>query len=233
MSGIIGNNIVRNGLVLNLDAADRKSYPGSGATWFDRSGSKNNGTLTNAPIYSSSNGGIITFDGVDDYVNLGNPSTLTNLNSSNITIMAAVKPSLRSYGTISIFTARGGGSNELDFGYNNSNYYFRFDRYPPSAGSAISTTLYSTYNSWNIIGASATAGNNVIFFNNGATETVSHTEIYSGDTPNIVSIGAQYQGSSWERFFLGDIAFLYVYNRALSVNEMQQNYNALRKRFNI
>jgi hypothetical protein len=65
------NGLVRNGLVLALDAGRTLSYPGSGTTWTDLSGNGNTGTLTNGPTYSSANGGSLVFDGVDDYVNLG------------------------------------------------------------------------------------------------------------------------------------------------------------------
>ena len=66
-------NIVTDVLVLCLDAANRRSYPGSGNSWLDLSGNGNNGTLTNGPTYSSANGGSLVFDGVDDYVNCGTP----------------------------------------------------------------------------------------------------------------------------------------------------------------
>ena len=60
---------ITDGLVLCLDAANTKSYPGSGTTWTDLSGRGNTGTLTNGPTYSSANGGSIVFDGTDDIVN--------------------------------------------------------------------------------------------------------------------------------------------------------------------
>lgn len=60
-----GPEIVTDGLVLHLDAANSKSYPGSGSTWFDLS-ENNNGTLINGPIYSSANKGSLVFDGVND-----------------------------------------------------------------------------------------------------------------------------------------------------------------------
>jgi hypothetical protein len=61
-------NIVTNGLILDLDAAKRDSYPGSGTSWRDISGLQNNGTLINGSIFDSANGGSIMFDGVDDFV---------------------------------------------------------------------------------------------------------------------------------------------------------------------
>jgi hypothetical protein len=66
-----GPNIVTDGLVLYLDAANQKSYPGTGTTWNDLSGNGNNGTLVNGPTFNSDNNGSIVFDGVDDYVNFG------------------------------------------------------------------------------------------------------------------------------------------------------------------
>ena len=70
--------IVTNGLVLALDAADRNSYPDSGTTWTDLSGNGSNGTLINGPTFSSVNGGSIVFDGLNDYVNISTPVNLTN-----------------------------------------------------------------------------------------------------------------------------------------------------------
>ena len=59
--------IVTDGLVFAVDAANKKSYPGSGTTWTDLAGS-NDGTLTNGPTFDSGNGGSIVFDGSDDYI---------------------------------------------------------------------------------------------------------------------------------------------------------------------
>jgi hypothetical protein len=64
------NNIIKRGLVLHLDAAINDSYIGTGTIWYDISGNDNNATLTNGPTFSSTNGGIITFDGVDDYATI-------------------------------------------------------------------------------------------------------------------------------------------------------------------
>jgi len=67
---------VTNGLVLSLDAANRKSYSGSGTTWTDLSGQNNTGTL-NGPTYSSADGGSIVFDGSNDLVQCSGSLTVT------------------------------------------------------------------------------------------------------------------------------------------------------------
>ena len=66
--------IVRDGLVLCLDAANPRSYPKSGTTWSDLAGA-NNGTLTNGPTFDADDKGGIVFDGTNDYVNLGSSSS--------------------------------------------------------------------------------------------------------------------------------------------------------------
>lgn len=65
--GITGN-IVTSNLVLNLDAGNSLSYPGTGTTWTDLSSSGNNATLVNGAGFSSADGGAITFDGTNDTV---------------------------------------------------------------------------------------------------------------------------------------------------------------------
>ena len=69
--------IVRDGLAFYLDAANTKSYPGSGTTWTDISGKGNDGTLTNGPTFSSDNLGSIVFDGSNDHI--GSIGTATDL----------------------------------------------------------------------------------------------------------------------------------------------------------
>lgn len=63
-----GPKIITDGLVLCLDAAGTKSYPGNGTTWTDLSGNGNNGTLINGPTFSSDNGGSLVFDGSNEWV---------------------------------------------------------------------------------------------------------------------------------------------------------------------
>ena len=80
-----GPDMIQDGLVLALDASDRNSYPGSGTVWSDMSGNGNNGTLTNGPTFNTGSGGSIVFDGVDDYINIPDA---TSLNPTTITLNA-------------------------------------------------------------------------------------------------------------------------------------------------
>jgi hypothetical protein len=79
---IATKGIVQSGLVLNLDAGVSSSYPTTGTTWTDLSGSGNNGTLTNGPTYSSANGGSIVFDGSNDYASFTSNCYNVSLNGT-------------------------------------------------------------------------------------------------------------------------------------------------------
>ena len=69
MSTRYNPSIVRDNLVLYLDAANTKSYTGSGTTWTDISGKGHHGTLDNGPTFSSGNMGYISLDGTNDHIN--------------------------------------------------------------------------------------------------------------------------------------------------------------------
>ena len=68
--------IVTDDLVLYYDAANTKSYPGTGTTWTDLSGNGVTGTLVNGATFNSGNGGYIVFDGANDYVSTINDIVL-------------------------------------------------------------------------------------------------------------------------------------------------------------
>jgi hypothetical protein len=67
-----GAPIITDGLVMALDAGNLVSYPGSGTSWKDLTINGNNSTLYNGPTFSDVNGGVISFDGSDDYATAGN-----------------------------------------------------------------------------------------------------------------------------------------------------------------
>ena len=79
-------NIVTNGLVLNMDAGWWSSYPTSATTWTDLSGNENNGSLINSPTYNSSNNGSIVFDGVDDYISIVGVNSLFEVANATFTV---------------------------------------------------------------------------------------------------------------------------------------------------
>ena len=77
-------NIVKDGLVLDLDAAKRDSYPGTGTAWNDISGFRNNGVLTNGPTFDSDNSGSILFNGTNQHISVTNSSLFGD--TTNLTV---------------------------------------------------------------------------------------------------------------------------------------------------
>ena len=218
-------SIVTSGLTLCLDAANTKSYPGSGTTWTDLSGNGNTGTLTNGPTYSSANGGSLVFDGVNDYV--VKSSATMNLSSgvSMEMIFKSTDMNSRAQGFMQFNT----GGNYINF-YTGGNGFLRWETWVPvgTAGGAFYTPTALSNNTWYHAVGTFVNGSSILYINGANVASASQTPgTYSSSyTANIV-IG-EYAG-----YMSGNIAKASIYNRALSADEVSQNFNATRGRFGI
>lgn len=214
------SGIVTSGLVLHLDAGNAASYPGSGTTWTDLSGSGNNGTLVNGPTYSSANGGSIVFDGTNDTVNCGNAASL------QITV-----------GTISAWinaTSDNSGFNGI-ITKQNAWGLFVFDNilvaYSWGGGGTRSTGVNVGNSTWTHVAMSFTEttgspSNNAIIYVNGSP-VLTTTVIHSNQSQQVTTDGSSSQCLS------GNTSQIAIYNRVLSSTEITQNYNALRGRYGL
>ena len=235
-----GPKIVTNGLVLALDAADKNSYRGSGTTWTDISGNSNNGTLTNGPVFNNTNGGSITTDGIDDYINLGNAASI-KMGTSNFTISTWVKI-LTQTGPATfkgVITSKQAAAAAAGYGFywNNSVNKFLWSTANGSSSSEIFTTntWSSLVNVWSNIVMIRQNGatNNGHFYINGVYESLlSAATVLNVDTTTNMTIGntADFFSSYW---FTGTYGIMQIYNRALSATEVLQNYNATKTRFGL
>ena len=222
-------SIVTTGLVLNLDAGNTASYPGTGTTWTDLSGNGNNGTLTNGPTYSSANGGSLVFDGVNDYVRLANPPIQ---GTGSFTIISISKLTGGTGGRV----VYGGGSDSTT-GFYAHHYAFNGQggtKWISAWGSANSASLsvqdydLTSYH----YAASVYNGSTHTTYTDGIQGTVASKNDSNLDNPSYWAIGSS-GGAVGGNYFGGNISVVMVYNRALSAAEVSQNYNALRGRFGI
>ena len=216
---------VRDGLVLYLDAANARSYPRSGTTWFDRSGNGNNGTLVNGVGYSSANLGSLSFDGVDDYVS-SFPVQISGNGSKSISCFFKINTTTR---TGLCGTRNGGDGWVLCVNRNSPGNltYFHTTGDTLEIAAGISTnTWYNACVTYDVSTAIATLYLNGIRIGSPAT---SFTTIISSSFNGVV--GAEDVGISSK--LNGNIPQVSIYNRALSAAEIQQNYNALKGRFSI
>jgi hypothetical protein len=227
MSGQVGyRDTITSNLVLNLDAGNYKSYPGTGTTWTDLSQYNSNGTLTNGPTFNSSNGGSIVFDGTNDFVLLKSGAALLT-QTSNITMEVW-------------FYKTGTGLNYRLFyngnsGANGYGFYTGVCSTPTTllgilfggvACNVVSTTV--AINRWyHAVFTNTSVNVNTLYLNGASVSTA--TQTYAAPTTE-TTIGA---ATSTGNAYNGRIAIAKLYNRALTATEVLQNYNSTKARFGL
>ena len=228
-------SIVTDGLRFCLDAANTKSYPGSGTTWTDISGKgRPDGILSNGPTFDSNNLGSINFDGSNDRVNLSRPIGKNDAfsvdiwhkrgaqqdkylysetsDSSNSPFWGITSKTGSSNSTLRIFARRNGGQTEVNFQPSGAEYTI-YDNIPHH--------LVVVYES-----------NNLYFYLDGSSigSTSWNRGSYSG--LNINSLGGwRHSGTNTGGNMNGNIYSLKTYSRALTAVEVLQNYNAVKGRY--
>jgi hypothetical protein len=230
--------IVTDGLVLCLDAANVKSYPGTGATWFDLSGNSINGTLTNSPSYNSLNSGILSFNGTNSFVSFSNTSTIHFLNRSPYSFDFWVYPRTNTTNAYPGFIDResnpGTGRDGYNFYYTKVNItsgfnYIATERFGTGTVTNNGLTLSDAvfFNNWHYFCVVYNGNNLILYRNNVLINSLSSTHNITNTTQSlrIAQRGGNYSDSN--------IANVKIYNRALSSTEMSQNFNALRGRFGL
>jgi len=243
-----GPKIITDGLILCLDAADKKSYSGSGDTWYDRSADNLEATLENDPSFSTAAGGCIDFDGVDDYGDLGScPTNLQMAQTCSFTITAWLR--LDSGGSenapISAFssTSLAGWSfcsyvaayaKQLGMlvsdGADGSGYWVL-------QGGSNKTPELTTGRWYHIaVTISRVSGTTTIYFyQDGVVNPTPNTFTNEGGATAwgngrtlVVGKGA----TGWGNLD-GQLASVLIYDKVLSAAEINQNYNAMRGRFGL
>jgi hypothetical protein len=218
---------VTDGLVLHLDAANVKSYPGSGTTWTDMSGNGNNGTLVNGPTFNTGSLGNIQFDGIDDYIELQKNDL--SINPGNFTCECVFNYD----------------------GFGNTNTLFSLNYYYPSSGYLIRQTsnnsiiIYSDHGSETSIASATTISSSDLYhlvvtqldnqckiYLNGALDRQQNLTNPVLDTSRVNYLGRRGL-PALGAYLNGNIFSAKLYNRALTEAEIKQNFNALRGRFGL
>jgi hypothetical protein len=229
-------HIVTDGLVLCLDAANRRSYPGTGTTWTDLSGNGNNGTLENGPTFSGDNGGGIVFDGANDYIEIVNNELYKFSNTQAFSLNLWVRCTATSGLSQMLAFALNGGRGyyfTIDINILRTNAFF-FDYWDGSVYRGIQGNNNSvTMNTWIMLTATSASNsvNNMKVYQNGILTSYTIRGNGSPSTINYNTLPMRIGARGDSGYFTGIISQVSIYNRALSANEVQQNYNATRWRF--
>jgi len=215
-----GPNVITDGLVLALDAANPTSYPGSGTAWRDLSGNNNSGSLVSGPAFSTDAGGNIVFDGSNKRATLTTPFGKSGFTSVSIWYNRIESVSSTSWRTL--FATAATNVHHL-ISQSTTRVLGVFDGSFRSFG--YTPPIDGKFHNYSVVYQSATDATlyvDGIFFS-----TISI--ILNLETSPIGSIGNWTSGNYWA----GSIATSQIYNRALSASEIQQNYNATKGRFGL
>jgi hypothetical protein len=214
-------SIVTSGLVYCSDPLNLRSYPGSGTTLYDVSGSGSTGTLTNGPTYSS---GYLTYDGVDDRV-----VTTAAPNYANASWEAWVYCT-QNVSTYNMFM----GDYLPYFGFYGGNSLY-FSNIYGGAQQTIQTASNMALNTWyHAAFTTAYNGTNTVatVYTNGVQTASTTMTGQQGAPSGTFTIGDGQSMATWYPF-KGNIGSVKIYNRTLSATEVLQNFNALRGRYGI
>ena len=213
--------IVTDGLVLALDAGNTKSYPGSGNTWYDLSGNGNNGTLVNGVGYEGTNGGSLSFDGVNDRVNVSSSS----LSPTSGTLCFWIKSNTPR----DIYNSHSGGWNQNTLWGQGSNLSFRLSNGTANPGDVTISSSLVFDNIFHFVCTTWTVGGERAIWLDG-TKRASLTNTLQFVPSSTFEVGYKSWAAS---YYSGNIYSVASYNKALTVAEVSQNFNAQRGRFGL
>lgn len=215
-------SIVTSGLVLCLDAGNTKSYTGSGTTWTSIGGGNYTGTLTNGPTYSSTNGGGLIFDGVDDYVELNTTNIISG--TSSFTIECWFNLVSGSYGEL--FGNYGSGYTTNYIWFATAGLYINGSVYVPSYTTATQGI--------HCIASTRDSSGNVVTYLDGISVNTGVLTASITTGPNFrMGADTNIAGGVGGEQLNGRIYNLKVYNVVLTASQIQQNFQALRGRYGI
>ena len=223
-----GPKIIKDWLVLALDATSTRSWTPGASTWYDLTDNGNNATASGAPSTDDTNTPIrsIAFDGTNDYFTVtANETSLSFKGGQTVCVLSYHTFTSgrrviwdQAYGGYGTWTHESGANINYYHGSNGGN-----------ASSYVSrNSSTTTRSSWNYLVCSRDT-TNVKWYINGSL-TASGTAPYgtlTNTTTNDIRIGLGYTSTYW----IGNMVFVHAYNRGLTAEEVSQNYNAMKGRF--
>ena len=241
--------IVTDGLVMCLDAANSKSYPGTGTTWYDLTRYSNNGTINSGEFATENGIGYLRNSGNTSnffYISVSDSASLSaafSTTSGGWTIEEVIWTNSVNYpeadaGGVASVPAYGVGATGFDWNHGIGNTSFKFGQSSSSSGGyEDDTTLtvnspYNSLNAWRVRTMIWNRGSNAnslyingTFISSASTPNTAGTSVYDGGG---IDFGTLY---GWKHY--GRRASIKIYNRVLISSEVLQNFNAIKARLNL
>jgi len=212
--------VVTNGLVVYLDAANTRSYSGSGLTANGLVGSINS-SLVNGVGFTSTNNGSFVFDATNDYISMG---TSSSVKPTQLTLACFFK--INAINAPNVIVGKQGtgvGAASYALVVQNGKLNFRIE----SGGIQDASYTFSNTSTYNYA-VGTYDGSTMKLYLNGSlvgTATTSVSIIYSDSYPLLMGYYANAFATNM------NIGLFKLYNRALTAQEILQNYNATKKRY--
>jgi hypothetical protein len=217
-------SIITQGLILNLDAGNRNSYPGSGSNWFDLSGNNYSGSFVGTITYSTASGGVMVFPGTSGtYIDV---STLNKTSTSfTFSTWLNIPVAQNTYTGIVVSRPVGGstvtGINFLASTGNRLSYL-----YASSFGYSGPVINYNTWYRIDLV----FRDNLALYYINGILQG---TNSQTSQTVTLSQLRIGNDSDNATRVLNGSMGAVQIYDRGLSEAEIVHNYYVSKNRFGI
>ena len=241
--GSITTDIIKNGLVFNMDAANRASTIPSTSTLktFNTIDLSQSGSIVTDGTWEGPTTASFAFDGTDGYINTNAQSLLSGVSKFSFSVWVNINENNNSNIVWSIFNDN---SNRWFFQLWNGKLYFRYVTGGSGGyyeiingnGNWTSTAVVNEWGNVVMVFNGAESGNDRIkvWFNGVAITSGTYNSTPPSTLPtwsNNLLIAAYNTSTLYP--INGNIGPTQIYNRALSANEVLHNYNALKGRFGL
>jgi hypothetical protein len=210
------STVITTNLIVNLNAGDVTSYPGSGTTWTNLVDNTNY-TINNG-TFDSGDGGSIVFNGSSTFVAIGSPL----LSGTNYTMEAWVNASVL-----------GGGRNILSSASN----VFWANGTTLSGGvggsfSLVTSTSFPT-NVWKHVALTFNDTTNTMTLYINGVQVSQNTSVAQSYVSETLRIGSHFFNGNPVSFWNGKIAEVRIYDAELVTIEILDNFNATKSKYGL
>jgi len=236
--------IITDGLVLYLDPANNRSYPTTGDTYFDLSKNNYDGQLVNSPTYNTDYYGTMVFDGLSEYVNFGTTGNEIVRTMTSMTI-----------NIVCYCTGYGNPSGAVSWSpltcidrYTLGNSYRKFAFYllkngavegvyveffnGSGGGTSASNIRTDILNNYLVLTTTIDSTSCRLYVNGIMVDEKAGIVVNSNPQTSDFTVGSRIN-TTYNGYFKGSLNQVLFYNRALTADEVLQNYKATKTRFGL
>jgi hypothetical protein len=223
--------VTTNGLILHYDPSNTSSYPGTGTTINDLSGTGMHGTMSNLTFTSP----YFTFNGTSSQISVPD-NALLEPTAGDWSIEMWVNQSTIT-GSTRTLIAKTDGGNTADWGYglrtlSNGNTYMEMAN--GSAGVTSPSSTLSTNTWYQVVGVWTNLSSNslALYINGSLIGSTSHTFNSIKNTTSPLYIGS-FNGGQFPQWLNGNVGIVRVYNSALTASQVLGNYNVNKSKYGL